>query len=110
MKKICIQYMRDIKSLFPVIGIQEKLYLKNLKLTVNDYCEEDCISSMKELYQKFGTPDEIISNYYSTIDTQYIIKQISKYKFLKKYLFVPIIFTTIISTTYYMILRDRKII
>lgn len=60
MNTICRQYIKNAQSFFPIIGKEERKYLKNLELTINEYCEEKSISSLNSIYEDFGMPFEIV--------------------------------------------------
>lgn len=100
MDKISKQYVKNVKSFFPIIGKSEKKYLNGLEINVEDYCEETSISSLKELYEKFGTPSEVVNAYYSNVDVNYILKQISKAKLVKRLIFM-LMLAILVSTLAY---------
>ena len=77
MNNLCKQYIKNAKTLFPIIGKTEKEYLKKLELNVQDYCEESSVSSIEELYRDFGSPSEVVNSYFSSVDLDYLLKRIS---------------------------------
>jgi len=83
MNKISSRYISEIKSFFPLYGKNERKYLNNLKTTVIDYCEEEPINSINELYDIFGYPNEVVNSYFENMDTQVVIKKIKKSKHIK---------------------------
>lgn len=83
MDKLSKQYVKNVKSFFPIYGKGEKKYLENLEINILDFCEEASISDLDELYEKFGTPSEVVNTYYVSMDTNYILKQISRTKLLR---------------------------
>lgn len=93
----CKHYMKQIKALFPLIGNTEKKYLRNLKKTMDIYCRETACDSIEELTEEFGTPASNIKEYYSSMEFDYIAKQIQKSRTLKKLSRLLICFTVIIS-------------
>ena len=76
MNKICKKYLSDIKTLFPLMGKEEKNFLKQFQRGVEDFCSETNPDSPKILYKEFGTPDEVLTTYIKDADTPYIIKKI----------------------------------
>lgn len=46
MTKLCKRYIADIKAFFPIMGKQERKYLAKLADTIEDYCEEEGITSL----------------------------------------------------------------
>lgn len=83
MDKLSKQYVKTVKSFFPMYGKGERKYLKSLELNIVDFCEEASISDLDELYEKFGNPSEVVNTYYTSMDTNYILKQISRTKLLR---------------------------
>ena len=84
MKNLCQKYISDVKSFFPVMGKEEKKYLANLKNTVEEYCNEENITTIDKLYEGFGYPNDVVCSYYSKTDIQEIIKQINHTKYIKR--------------------------
>jgi len=41
MKTLCRQYISDVKSLFPIVGKEERIFLAKLKKTIENYCDEE---------------------------------------------------------------------
>lgn len=75
MTKLCRQYISEIKCFFSICGREERKYLKKLSETVEDFCEEENITSMDELYGSFGVPHDVANTYFSSIDTAGYIKK-----------------------------------
>ena len=84
MNKICKQYISDVKNLFPIIGKNEKRYIKGLETELHNYCIEENITDKKELCQKYGMPNEILNNYYRNVSIDDIIKKIRIMKYIKR--------------------------
>ena len=85
MTKLCKQYIKEVKMLFPIMGQQEKTYLKNLEVSVEDCIEETHSSSMKELYEDFGTPTDVLASYLSSADIGYITQHVKKKVYIKRF-------------------------
>lgn len=100
MNNICKQYIKNVKAFFPAFGKNEKRYLKNFKLNVEEYFEENPICSLEELYQNFGSPSEVINTYYAHVDINYILKQIKRTKAIKAFILSLIIFALISVSVY----------
>lgn len=88
MNNLCKQYIKNAKTLFPIIGKTEKEYLKKLELNVQDYCEESSVSSIEELYRDFGSPSEVVNSYFSSVKLDYMLKRINISKKIKVFLVV----------------------
>ena len=83
MNPICKKYYSQIKHLFPILSKPERDYLKKMKLTLIDFCEQDEPDSIKILYEEFGYPQDIIHNYFRSTDKKYISKRIRKARLLR---------------------------
>lgn len=84
MKNLCQEYIANVKSFFPVLGKEERKYLAKLKNTVEDYCNEENITTIDKLYDGFGLPNDVVNSYYSNTDIQEVIKQIRLTKYIKR--------------------------
>lgn len=94
-----IQYMHQLKSLFPVIGKNEKAYLKHISENLEIYCEENSDASVQKIYQEFGTPTDALEKYFSTLDAAYLSRYLNKKK-AKRFCFlfcsvIPLVFSVV---------------
>lgn len=76
MNRICKQYLREIKALFPIKQKPEKEYLKKLLANVDDYCEDANVATKQDLYDNYGTPAEVAGNYITSMDTDVLMKRL----------------------------------
>lgn len=86
MNNLYKQYIKNAKTFFPIMGKNEKQYFKNLELHIKDYCEETSTSTLEELYNNFGKPSDVANTYFSSVNTDYVIKQIKRTKVIKAFL------------------------
>lgn len=100
MNNICKQYISEIKAFFPIIGKSERSYLAKLKTNIKNYCDETGITSKEELYKNYGLPNEVVSNYYSTVDTEYVIKKIRTSKHIRIFIVVLLALAVVATTAY----------
>lgn len=84
MNKLCRQYHSDIKSFFPIMGKPERKYLSNLMKLVEDYCDEEDVTTLEELYKGFGPPDDVVITYLEHTDTELLMKRIRLTKWIKR--------------------------
>lgn len=105
MKTLYKQYISDVKSFFPIIGKNEKIFIASLENTVKDYCKEKEIVTISELYKSFGEPNEIVNSYYSSQDIQHVLKNITTARLLKIgaviFLVISVIIASISNTNLY---------
>lgn len=83
MNKLCRTYIRKIKTLFPIMGKSERKYIRPLKTNVYDFLTDNPNSNLDDLYKEFGNPEDVINSYYTTIDTDNVIKRIKISKYIK---------------------------
>ena len=100
MNKICKKYISEIKSLFPINRKQEKEYLKKLTSDIEDFCEETGATEKGELYKNYGTPQEVVSNYLLTLDSQYVAKRIRTTRIIKRAVAAVLVLATIATSVY----------
>ena len=110
MTKLCRQYMKEVKTLFPMRGKKENAYIKNLENSIEDCIEEARLDSMESLYDNFGTPADVLASYLSSADTEYVSKLVKK-KVYVKYFFIAfiVLLLTITGIYAYHIHEDHKI-
>ena len=84
-------YIQNIKVLFPTLGKKERLYIKGFEETIYDYAEDTPISSMEELINEFGTPQDVVSSYIDQADTEYLQKQIRRSSYIKRGILISLI-------------------
>lgn len=77
MNKLCKEYISEVKALFPIIRKSERDYIKKIKVDIENFCEEAEVTTKQELYENYGRPNDVVNNYLSTVETEYIAKQIS---------------------------------
>lgn len=87
MNKICKEYISDAKKFFPIMGRQERHFLRKISGDIEDLIEEENITSKTELIKKYRKPYEVANNYYcSFIDTDLIVKRIKISKYIKAFI------------------------
>lgn len=100
MTKLCKKYLSDVKTFFPIMGKSEKAYLAKLTESVDDYCIEENISTMEEIYNGFGHPSEVVNTYLTSVDTSYLIRRIRFSKWIKKSI-VALVLIALIGVSIY---------
>ena len=103
MIKVCKQYMADVKALFPIIGKEERKYIKGLTTTVNEFCENEYVTSKEVLYRNFGIPTDIVNTYYTGRDMEQLLKRIRVAKYAKITMWGLLIIMLLAIIAYYII-------
>ena len=111
------KYIRQCRTLFPVYGNSERTFLNRLKVQINEHLDLFPDLSYEELVKQFGTPKEVIMEYYANADDDYLLKKIDVSKKLKRFLlFIAIVFLSYFfyeSYTIYQalnLIKDQQII
>lgn len=77
------KYTNNVKALFPLIRKQEHIYLHQMKQNIDDYCDTTPVSSLEELYEEFGNPQDVVYNYYSIMDASQLFSMIRFHRIIK---------------------------
>ena len=114
---IANKYIQQCKSLFPVYGKLERTFLNRLKVQVNEHLDLFPDISYNELDKQFGSPREVVMEYYDNIEDDYLLSKIDLAKKVKKFLlFIAILFLVYFFyqsyTTYQALnlIKDQQII
>ncbi len=97
---VCKKYLRTVKAFFPVMGMEEKKYLKNLRYAVYDYCEEYHEYTLEELYKDFGEPRQIAYEFYTNTNQEFLMKRIHIAVFAKRFFIIILILALLATCTY----------
>ena len=100
MNKICKQYISEIKAFFPIMGKDEKKYIAKFKNNIESYCDEAGITTKEELYNNYGFPNNVVNDYYSSLDTDYIVKKIKFSKYIKALVLVILILLIVVTSVF----------
>ncbi len=87
---IANKYIQQCKSLFPVYGKLERTFLNRLKVQVNEHLDLFPDISYNELVKQFGSPREVVMEYYDNIEDDYLLSKIDLAKKVKKFLRNPL--------------------
>lgn len=70
------RYYTELNTLIPSHGNYEKRLLKSYKERINDITENNPDTTYDTLCNILGKPSDIIIDYYSNIDIDYLIKRL----------------------------------
>jgi hypothetical protein len=77
-------YFKEIKSLFPVYGGQEKQFLASFMSDVNEYVASNPETDYTQLISVFNEPKIIVSQYIAEADAAYLLKRIKSAMVVKR--------------------------
>ena len=107
MNKLCKEYIREVKAMFPVKGKKERKYIKELSKDIEDYCEESNATTKEELYENYGNPIDVVGEYLSATDFSGVIKRLKTGKYIKLLIAVIIAVVLVLTTMYCVILLEE---
>lgn len=81
------QYIKDVKTVLPCYGKQEKAFIKYLNQQLTDYSEQQSDVTYNDLVNEFGYPVNLIADYYQSCDEATLIHKLK----IRKYFYSVII-------------------
>ena len=81
------QYIKDVRTVLPCYGKQERAFIKYLKQQLTDYLEENPSITYEGLVHEFGHPGNLISDYYQSSDEDLLVHRLK----IRKYFYSVII-------------------
>ena len=82
------KYIRRCRQLFPVYGKYERQFLKRLRNQVSDYMAQHPNLTYGELVTQFGSPKDVVLQYYDTVDNDYLLRKTNLVKTIRRFLIV----------------------
>ena len=76
-------------------------------MDIDSFCDEEGVTTKQELYDKHGEPREVVNNYLSLQDTDYIVKRIRTASFFKSFVVITLILATIATSAYCVFLYHK---
>ncbi len=95
LKKLTVYY-KEIEKRLICSAEEKKSIINNLKYDVEDFLEVDPNAGIKEVKQRFGTPEAFVAEYLANFEEKEVYHKVSKAKKLKKWIILAIIATIII--------------
>lgn len=84
MNKFSKKYYREIKMLFPSRGKYEQKLLRNYETRIIELNEEKPDITYQEICGHIGKPTDIINEYYSNVDTEYLITRLKTTRYIRR--------------------------
>ena len=83
-KKYTKKYIKEIRTLLPFYGKEERIFLNTIKRNVSSFCRtlEKC--DMNDIYEEFGFPQEAVFNYLSVIESESLYDALKKSKIMRR--------------------------
>ncbi len=74
MNKAAKRYMKELKMLLTLRGKKEKQLFQGISLRLKELVESDFEITYERICEELGEPKEIVSEYFSNADTEYLSK------------------------------------
>ena len=89
------------------MGKSERNFIKPLKINIDDFLSDKPTSNLEDLYKEFGPPEDVVNSYYTSVDTNNIIKRIKISKYVRLLIFVMIICLLSLTTLHFYISSEE---
>ncbi|MDD6298779.1 DUF6120 family protein [Hornefia butyriciproducens] len=90
------KYKKQIKALLPFYSKKERRFMRELNDSFNHYIEKNPKSTMLEIQEQFGTPQEIVREYIDSFDVDILIRKLSIRKIIKR-VFIALLLALVIG-------------
>ena len=94
------KFLKQVKNLLPILSKQEKRFLKDLENGISEYFSVHPNSTVEDIANEFGTPNDIVHDYIESIDLDYIIKRISTRRIIRRALICIVMLAFIVSSAF----------
>lgn len=77
-------YYKSIKCLLPICRKEEKQFLSALADSIEEFCACRPDATLDEIYERYGLPNQVVADYYTSMDYEDLEKRISFSTMLKR--------------------------
>lgn len=104
------RYLKKIRALLPVWGSYEKRFYQDIRANVTEYCMSHPDYTYADLEHEFSSPEEIVSQYLTSIDPDYLSRKLSFAKYVKATctLLIALILIVIVSWNLFLYNARRE--
>lgn len=81
--KNCDKFYRNVKILFPKVDFKEGRFLRDLKKQIEEYAIRFPTATYEDVEEAFGSPEDIIYDFFSLTGTPKIARSVKK-RWIKK--------------------------
>ncbi len=99
------QYIKDVKTVLPCYGKQEKDFIKYLKQQLTDYMEQKSLITYNDLVNEFGYPANLIADYYQSSDEDTLIHKLKVRKYFYSVIIAGILAVLFVSGLRYAVIQ-----
>lgn len=76
MKSVKEQYIQDVKCIFPIRDRKVKQFIKRISESIDETSNDNM--TYQDYVSQFGSPNEIVSTFYSEVEEDYLYKQMNR--------------------------------
>ncbi len=111
-KKIIKNYKREIRKLLPIFTKNEKHFLNDISVSIEDYATSDESFSKDSLIENIGEPKDIVARYLTDMNADSLRKVLSRTRYIRIatifIIFIAIFTGTFKITTDYMNYKEAQ--
>ena len=100
------RYLHDVRSVFPVFQKSEQRFFQDFSSAIQEYQNTHPDCTFEELKENFGSPEDIITEYYDNIGSGAYVKTMRKSYYLKIITIAVIILSMCIVSRIYYIYKE----
>ena len=91
------QYFKEIKLLLPIYSSAERNFLKSLRVSVEEYIDQNPECTIEDIYENFDEPEEAVYNYISALDQTDLCKRVNLRRIIRNVLIIALIAVVAVS-------------
>lgn len=96
-------YLQEIYRKLHISDEEKKAFLRYLKSDIYQFREDNPNITMADIYERFGTPDEVAENYYESIDTEDIQKKLSNKRLNRSAILLAVFLIAVIAVIWILL-------
>lgn len=96
MNKSVDKYIKELQMFLPVMGKYEKKFIKNIRQNMIEYMENHPDAGYSDICDRFGTPRDMVIDYFEIIDTEYLLKKTRLSSIIRKSIFCIVLCIAIV--------------
>lgn len=90
-------YFKEIKLLLPIYSSAERKFLKSLRVSVEEYIDQNPECTIEDIYENFDEPEEAVYNYISALDQTDLCKRVNLRRIIRNVLIIALIAVVAVS-------------
>ena len=111
MNKITKEYYRNIKTLLPAYGKEEKRLFNDIYLRLDELSHTKTDLTYEQICEELGSPQEVISEYFFNADINYLVKKIRLSNYIRFSIITFLIILFVLSgvRSYFLYQSDKAV-